>query len=368
MAKNSSSSSSNTSNQSILRLATEVFHLIFDYLDSKTILETIGCTCEELHGIVNCYNRLKLDFSRHFQVNSFFSLYKVDQLKALKLTCPKGEEFDQFIAKIIQHRVKFFSIVFPYQSVDESHRMINILSSIILPCNLEHLHLDISGKVLTNDIVLKSVEVVLRSLKVVRCTFEEYHRILSSCTNLQTLIVEFFTCSTTALPPVTLPDCRLTSLTLDAYSLSMDELYSVLSCASSLVHLHVTIGGYDWMNMPCGDSLEKFITTRLLHLKTFQFLFRCRGEENFGIPPLRGIIKSFQTPFWLEEKQWIVHCDYVFESSIVNLYTSSSLTSNENVSAVRCTNFSSSDEYQLIIGNHRSDRVDQQVRKLSIGE
>ena len=55
------------SNSSFLQLPTEIFHLIFDYLQPQTILHSLGLVCQELNERVNSYDRLKLDVSTFSQ-------------------------------------------------------------------------------------------------------------------------------------------------------------------------------------------------------------------------------------------------------------------------------------------------------------
>ena len=212
---------------SILQIPMEVFHLIFDYLDAQTILNSLGLILQEFHQIVISYNRLKFDFSTLSKsrwkslpqliqpqnviaislsnnynyigefdpINVLFPLFKLDQfirLTSLKLIEIFGENFDQLFEYIHKHSLKSLSITLRHQTDEEIHRIIHFCSSTILPYGLQTMHLHLFRSALTNVDVLETVKDVLQGLTINDCTYEQYHRILSSCANLKTLVIDKF--------------------------------------------------------------------------------------------------------------------------------------------------------------------------------
>lgn len=393
-------------NGAILQFPTEVFHLIFDYLDSESIIKSIGLVCQQLKEIVNSYNRLKLDFSalsqcqwdslaplikqenvvsislnggvkgEYYPVKLFLSLLKFDQLESMRLVKISGEEFDQIFEEIIKRQLKSFSIIFPDQTMDENRREMNLISSMILLCHVQRLDLNLFDMTLISDPALKSIGNVLRSLTINRCTEEQYQFILSSCSYLKLLSIKNFQPKETSfyddfsllkplkttVPPLACSTySQLTCLTFQSYSLSLKKFHSLLSLTPSLIHLRVTIRDCGVFDMSCGDSWEEFLQTRLIRLKTFQFLFTCETEEiPYGVD-VQSIVESFQTPFWLNEKHWIVFCDYVFDSGRIHLYTASSQF-DQNTTVIRSTNLSSDDHLHLIVA-HQRNSSDEQVKR-----
>ena len=370
------------SNESILQLPTEVFHLLFDYLDPETIFNSIAPVCQMIRERVNSYNRLKLRLSHIRQaqvkflaqviqpsnvisislcvnnkkdpsnVNLFFSSYAFDQfvrLRSLKLIQINGWQFDQFFDHIIPYQLKSLAIVFSSEWIDQIHRTIQQISTVISQIGLENLDLTLSNGTLSDETALKSIAIVLKRLKIAHCTFEQFHLILSSCFNLKTLIIDNLICSRelerTFLPLAWSVYPRLTSLTLKSSSSEFDQLFSILSFTPSLVYLQLNIKRCQSPDILSGHAWKKFIEDRLSHLKVFRFFFTYQIQSHCNVPSLRSIVNSFESPFWINEKHWIIVCDYVLKSSEINLYMRA-LPIHDDQIVIRST--SSTDDYQLI--------------------
>ncbi|CAF1520397.1 unnamed protein product, partial [Adineta steineri] len=67
----------------------------------------------------------------------------------------------------------------------------------------------------------------------------------------------------------------------------------------SLIDLKLTGNG----NYFDGHRWEKFIQKNLLGLKKFQFYFSDYQNDQLNYPDIEQIIRSFQTPFWIELKK-----------------------------------------------------------------
>ena len=378
------------SNGSILQFPTEIFHSIFDYLDCQTIIQSIALVCNQFQDNVDSYNRLKLDFSRlsecqlkslpeliqpknvlsislsignkgeFSQVNFLFSLFKFDEfihLKSFRLTQVEEDRFDEFFGKACPYRLKTLLISFTDQATNEIERKLNLISSMIVPYELEQINFNLLNDMFINDITSKSTESIVEHLTIYRCTNEEYHQILSSCKNLKSLTIQSFSYKNTFSSFVS---SRLATLMLSADQLSMGELVQILSLTPYLHYLRINISNFQRSEIICGQSLEKFFHNHLFDLNKFQFSFTCDKHDC----SLESIIESFQTPFWLNDKHWIVHCDFVFRSSETILYTPS-LKINRNKNVIRWTNFfSTDDQVQLIVQDRFNCSSDKQVRRL----
>ncbi|UJR18882.1 hypothetical protein I4U23_022010 [Adineta vaga] len=72
--------------------------------------------------------------------------------------------------------------------------------------------------------------------------------------------------------------------------------------------------------MSDGYRWGKFIQLNLTELKKFEFYFdqwiNCKTLKESEL-----INSSFQTPFWIEHKQWFVVCEYSKSSALYRLYT-----------------------------------------------
>lgn len=384
------------SNRSILRFPTEVFHLIFDYLDARTIVISLGLVSQKIHEIVNSYDRLKINFSTLFdshlrflsqliqpqnviaitlsddddvidefyQINFLFSLFKFNEfirLKSLKLVGIDGKQFDQLFKHIYKHSLKSLFITLPYQTVNEIHQIIEFSSSTILPYGLEHMDLylykDLYKKALINIDIFEPVKHVLRSLAINDCTHEQYHRILSSYVNLKALLMRNYSWEqkfSTALSPFAQSNyAQLRSLTINSHLLKFEQLCSISSLTPSLVHLQINL---QHLESDChfnGNDWEELLRNKLIHLKNFQFLFVYKTNNIDYRRSLSSIIEPFKAPFWLTEKRWIVVCDFILKSSDIILYTLP-LSVNHKELVIRYSALSLTDDYYLMTGCKRS--------------
>ena len=367
---------------SIFQFPTEIFHLIFDYLDPRTIFQSIAPVCEYFDEKVNSYNRLKLrlyairqsqwkflgqrippsnvryislsvnDKVNPSNVNLFFSLFEFDRfvrLKSLELIQIDESQLDEFFQHIVQYQLKSLSIILSSNQIDQIHQIIKQISFMIEQNGLESLYLTTFKRNVLSKTLLEPIEIILKRLNITDCTCEEYHLILSSCVNLKTLLIDNLICSRelerTFLPLAWSVYPRLTSLTLKSSSSEFDQLFSILSFTPSLVYLQLNIKRCQSPDILSGHAWKKFIEDRLSHLKVFRFFFTYQIQSHCNVPSLRSIVNSFESPFWINEKHWIIVCDYVLKSSEINLYMRA-LPIHDNEIVIRSP--SSTDHYRLI--------------------
>jgi hypothetical protein len=110
---------------------------------------------------------------------------------------------------------------------------------------------------------------------------------------------------------------QLKSLTLEDNRMDIFKLEQFLSLTPSLKYLKVIgmaylIDSYRW---------EKILRIKLPNLEKFEFFFLSWKNVNYNFSDIQSLIRPFQTSFWLENKQWIVNCDYIFNPMEVMLYS-----------------------------------------------
>ena len=380
--------------------------MIFDYLDCRTIVMKLGLVSDQIHEIVKSYNRLKINFSTLSnsywqslsqsiqpeniiaislsndysfvdelidQLNFLLSSFKFNEfirLKSLKLDGLNGTDMDRLFKHIPKHSLKSLSITLSDRKVNNIHGIIDICSSTILPYGLGHIDLNLSKSALPNIDVLQPIKHVLQSLAINDCTYEEYHRILSSSVNLRTFLIQNYTgeknFSTTLSTLVESNYPRLKSLTINSRSLIFEQVCSMLSLTPSLVHLQINLQDLKNDCILNGTDWEEFLQNKLIHLNNFQFYFACDAEMIDRRRSLSSIIEPFKTTFWLKEKRWIVLCDFILRTSEMILYTLSSPV-NHRENAVRCRALSLNDQYHIIKGrraNHSNDLSSEKVIKI----
>lgn len=382
------------SDRSILRFPTEVFHLIFDYLDAGTIVISLGLVSREIHEIVNSYGRLKINFSifsesrcrflsqliqpqnviaislsdddpvtdEFYQMNFLLSLFKFNEftrLKSLKLVRMNRGEFDLLFEHIYKHSLQSLSITFPYTYVGSKfHGTVQFSSSTILPYGLEPVVRHLYENELIDIEIFEPVKHVLRSLTINNCTHDLYHRILVSYVNLKTLLIKNYireeTFSTESSPFAQSNYAQLRSLTIDIHSLTLKQLCSVLSLTPSLVNLKINLRNLESDRHFYENDWEEFLRSQLIHLKNFQFHFEYDMENIDRRRSLSSIIKPFKTPFWLTEKRWFVVCDFIFKLSYLILYTLPCSMNTKLV--VRCSALSADDNHYLMARNREVTR------------
>ncbi len=112
------------------------------------------------------------------------------------------------------------------------------------------------------------------------------------------------------------------SLTIGNCQISMQDLERLLSLTPSLVHLKLVaynISRFD--SMFDGSVWEKFIENNLLLLKEFKFFLTCDTNGSKNVDSFDSIIVSFQSSFWLTNKNWFVTYNYIPQRSKIWLYT-----------------------------------------------
>ncbi|CAF1091963.1 unnamed protein product [Adineta ricciae] len=341
------------SERSLLDLPVEILHHIFDYLHIKTIFCSLRCTCTQLHATVQTYKNFQLDLSASTSTVQFqyisqlfhperitgliffaeinqhsnraklffasFPIYQFTRLRSIALLNISIDDLNEFLqcASVLLVTSLSIHLANPY-----FHRSLPLLTSLINQGNLRRLQIINMYYVLQP--LLWSTHCKLTYLAIFKCTFEELFIILGRCSFLRTFVLQ--DCTMYNADVANFHSCpQLTSLHItDAY-LSWKSLRHLLSSTPSLVDLKV-ISCVRYFDAESESfSWEELIQTRLPSLTHFHFFFRYDIQMfSNNYMSLHSIIKQFRSPFWLEDKQWFVTCDFVLNalsSSEIILYT-----------------------------------------------
>ena len=340
----------------LLELPVELLHSIFNYLDTQTILYSVRNTHPRLRAAIDTFNELRLSFSsiNAFKSRSAMDFIQLENVVSLTLDCNNttGASQVELFFSLFQlpqfTRLKSLALIqIDHPPLDQIFQDFDVrqLRSLNLDLNTSYERLRFTPE------RLRPFHSVLRNLSIDRCTYVEYHTILSCC--LQLRVLEMGMCHVNRREQTVLPaDARsdypqLTSLTIHECSPATDQLYPLLSLTKSLVNLKLCTRRMRFGSIGDARSWETFIQTNLPFLKRFDFYFSSQLDQR-GNEHLRALaITEFRTPFWLNDKRWLVSLEYNLTSSHVALHTAPLRTHNFEVIVLYETS-SWNDSYRLL--------------------
>jgi hypothetical protein len=135
------------------------------------------------------------------------------------------------------------------------------------------------------------------------------------------------------------------------------KLEQFLSLTPALIYLKVIgmaylIDSYRW---------EKILRIKLPSLDRFEFFFMSWENVNYNFSDIQSLIRPFQTSFWLENKQWMVNCDYIINPMEVMLYSipicKPSFQYHDPSNKISCSNFTKFHIDQTIMENVSELRI-----------
>ena len=316
-------------------LPVEILHYILDNVDVPTILRSFRNTCRQFSNVVNSYDRYTLNFQSiskpdfdcicHLinpacvtslilseneetfdQIKLFlshFSLRQFTRLRSLSLFLTTESKFRTIVGRFSNHSLQSFSIKIDRWDDRRKTTTAALLSLIINKANLFKLELNIQDGRLEK--IRWPKQCFIQSLKINHTvSFNQIHHIVQCSPYLRKLNIKSFH---TPTPDQLIlgPLSHLTSLILEKISSTIDELESILKMIPTLIHLKLIGSG----NYYDGYRWEHFIQLHLSSLNKFEFFFNKTYNTQQTFIDAEHIIASFQTPFWLENKQWFVTCE-----------------------------------------------------------
>jgi hypothetical protein len=356
----------------LLKLPVELFHRIFDYCDVHTIL-SVRRVCKQFYAVASTYDRFKLNlnsnsksnlkiiarlvppeniisltfsigtprnnYSEHFSleknpINSFISFFDVCRFTRLRsITFRQITGMD--IEKLSQHLNINFLVSLSIDSCEkESTKTLAFLSSAITQRTIRKLSLNNSSYLL--DHISWPIQCTLEHVRMDICVYGQYFTILHQLTHLQTFVMDDCKMNESSNKIVSSAySPALSCLVINKCSLSMEDLELLLSQTPTLSYLKLSSCDRIVDSMFDGYNWEQFIRTKLHLLNKFELFLSYIDETNDDNNSLNSLIAPFRTPFWLNDKRWFIICDYLFESEMIRLYTTSSIAAESN-SSMRC--------------------------------
>lgn len=341
-------------NEALLSLPTELMHHIFNYCDSKTVFLSVRRVCKRLRAVTEIYDRVELNvkyrartdsrlirrliqpstirsltvldntYAMSFGENrddiSFINIAQFNQLRSLTFRGISAKKLECLFPSMKMHSLDSLSIA---ESGWEYQTSSNLLSLAILHLNPRRLFLE-NHRTLTS-FSFSSVDCKLEYLQVNKCNQLGYLSILRQLPSLQTFVIDECEMNRYDKSSPSLADLsfssRLPSLIINKCSLPAKTLTLLLTVTPALVYLKLSSEEDVFEQMFDGLYWEELISSKLRSLKTFEFFFCCTVSEDAHFPDIDSPVTTFQTKFWLHEKNWIVKCAYIINSSEIWLYT-----------------------------------------------
>ncbi|CAF0940273.1 unnamed protein product [Adineta steineri] len=331
-------------------LPVQLLHTLFSYFLAYEILLTFSGINDYVNSVLLAYTAYRVNFESIRRTNFdlichrirpeqiillklsdnrdtpglsevFFSRFQIEQftqLRSITLNEIEFESMESIFSNLHKlNKLRSFSFnadlirrKYPPRTSQYSNisnkinlRLLNAYSR-ILP-RLTHLYLH-SGDVL-QSIPLSH----LYYLKLDKCTLDELEIIIRNAPQLQSLNI----CLEldTSKSDISLISSHLTqlNLTINNCGISMDEMERFLPNLPYLKHVKLSLKGLNDL----GDGYRwQMLTSSFM---TFSFKFKIE------LTSINETFRSFQTPFWLEEKRWFVayqnECLYSIHHSHVNV-------------------------------------------------
>ena len=335
----------------LLRLPVEILHHILDYIDVFTITLSLANVCEHLRAIVQSYNRYELDFSSicksNFdrivrliepetvlslilsdenrtpgQIRLFFSSFEMSQftrLVSLSLLGIAEHELTSMLSSDLPRTLRSLNITWR-----ETHRptpqTLELLSVVLIRLNLQQLQLNSDSYAMEE--MPWPVQQTLQHLTLMYITHEHLCLLLEQIPHLQTLVLSHCSMHQTKENVDNTPlSTRLKSCALLESRMSMEELQSILYLIPSLTDLKLICSADSFETIADGLLWEECLRKNLPRLARFEFFFTNLFNVYYDARDIDLLISRFQSSFWLEEKHWLVTCDYIGYLNQVMLYT-----------------------------------------------
>ncbi|CAF3157002.1 unnamed protein product [Rotaria sp. Silwood2] len=370
-------------------LPIEILHHILDNLDIQTILFSFRYVCKRFDEIINSYNYYNFNFESisktkflricrmvpfervvsltlsdkditHGQIQLFISLFDINQfvrLRSLTLIRIEANDLKIFLDYTIHSSLISLSIDLQTLNIGRNS-ILNLLSSTIENCTLQKLDLTLWPKNMKE--LQWPVNCTIRYLTIKNSiTLNQFYIILQYSPCLQTIILkDFNTIDTDENISIDLnhtPFLQLKSLTCEGGRIQMNKLEPCLSLTPALIYLKLIGAGNLFNSSFDGYQWEQLIKNKLPLLEKFDYFITVFTHVNFDTSYVEEIISLFQTPFWLDEKQCFVICDYIIHIHKLILYSlpicNSHFVYHSEKSKVSASNFTINNHDPMMMDN-----------------
>ncbi|UJR25972.1 hypothetical protein I4U23_007320 [Adineta vaga] len=349
-------------------LPVELLYHILNFLDTDTILLSFRYVCTRFYLLSNVYNQYQLNlysctkynfyrFSRIInpvniitlvlsdddrtpgQINLFLSFFHLKQFHFLRsLTLLEVEDSNLNLILNDLSSLSLRSLTIQSRTFFTwTNQTLTCLSSILEQTSLKQFTLSIWCFEIYDFLWPYQCQIEYIHISN-RITFEQYCTILERCLFLRTFIIkDVLWNDMTTINSIQYR--QLKSLTLEDNRMDIFKLEEFLSLTPSLTYLKVIgmaylMDSYLW---------EKILRRKLSLLEKFEFFFQSWKDVNYDLSDIESLIRPFQTSFWLENKRWIVNCDYIHNPMEVILYSipicKPLFQYNDSSNKASCSNF-----------------------------
>ncbi|CAF5058329.1 unnamed protein product, partial [Rotaria magnacalcarata] len=337
---------------SLLALPVELIHRILNNLDACSIIFSVRKVCKRFYEIVNLYDQYELNFdsmsesclkiiSRFIQpekitslvlrnmwyesekIKIFLSFFDTSQLIRIQ-SITLGLSNQASDSQLLQHlNISNLVSLNIHSTSNRPGKELNFISKVMVQSHFRKLCLAESHYNIMR--IPWPDRCTITFLTIKSCSLEEYNFLLQHLAYLRTFITTKFITDTSnqlnSLPSVSAYYSQLMSLMILNSSLSITEFESILSLTPSLVKLKLISYRSNFDSITNGSDWEYLIRNTLSSLRTFEFFFSYTLRKGTDTEDLTLMIDRFRTSFWLQEKKWIITCDYFLTRNIINLYT-----------------------------------------------
>ena len=377
---------SNKLTASLSTLPIEVLHQIFDDLDAPTIVLSIRNVCQRFKAVADMYHRYTLDLTlvstQDFRrllnivlpeaitgltlfkrdttprmIEVFHSLVNINlftRLRSLTLLNIDGSSLCQFLCHARRCSLTSLTLRSHINGPNQKREIVEHLSSIIGQPNFVCLAtLDCHLSVLMNKLEWPN-QPTLRHLTVAWDLQLPVSKILDRLPNLTTLVLNEESedrCSSSSVSEERFSAIysRLTSLTISNKRDLLTNVQSLLVHTPSLTYLKIT-GARD--SIIDESRWEELIKTKLPALTKFEFheiSNQRMSNREISKTLLNRVMAPFRSPFWTEEKRWLVIGTWHPVDRIVEIYTPLVCTPDYRPSwhpnTITTTNFDTQGQY-----------------------
>ena len=336
------SSDFNTMTQTSLEaLAAEILYHIFKYLDAYSIFFSIRQVCRRFYQITAGYNQYKLNVDRMTRLDlekflrrikpeniislilsgDYISSYDISRLTRLRSITLGGEKNSNNYESLNQLPLSNLISLRIHSDGYQRNNASAFISRVITQSAFNHLDLIESNYTISQ--ISWTGPSNTRYVTIKACSLTEYQLLLQRLPQLQTFKTLQFIMDQSMITSCTSPSYRqLNSLSIGDSTLSMTDFQQILSLTPSLSTLRlVSHRSNNFDSLLNATDWTHLIQTKLSNLKTFHFFFSYNLREANEAKDLDLIVDQFRTLFWLQEKKWIVKCDYFIKARIIHFYT-----------------------------------------------
>ena len=335
---------------SLSTLPVELLYRLLDYLDIETILLSFRYVSKKFYIIASNSNHYNIDFSSisktHFdsicrricpekivsitlsdneitpgQIELFFSFFQIidfPRLRSLTLRQIDWKTLHDILHDLLQCSLTSFLF---HSRGKRNKSTFRLLSQLIIQSNLQTLSMNTHVHHI-EGIFSSSIETQLVHLTIGTLTFKEYETLLRCCPFLQVLTIDDCWINDTDRVPSNKSYRQVTSLTFRDTNRSMTQLESLLPLTPALIQLKLINSPSTPNSLIDGIRWEILIQSKFSSLKFFQFVFHqllLRTYESDA--EVESFVMPFRTSFWLEDKQWFIHCQSIKSSHTIKLYS-----------------------------------------------